>query len=77
MQHEAEKNNGEEKINKEVYCPLAHVGRMLWLIDPSLVDTQANSLERELDPGTCLWSESAIVQHEPTFAPISQFNNCS
>lgn len=76
MQHEAKKTMKKKK-NKEVYCPLAHVGRMLWLIDTSLLDTQANSLERELDPGACLWSESAVIQHEPTFALISQFNNCS
>lgn len=67
----------KKKKIQTVYCPLARVGRMLWLIDFSLVDTQANSLERELDPGARLWSESAVVQHEPTVALVSQFNNCS
>lgn len=40
---------------------MAHAGRKLWLIDPSLVDTQENILEREFDPGAHLGPESAVV----------------
>lgn len=60
MQHKAEKKQTKEKLK---YSSLScHFGKMLWLIELNLVDTQANSLERELDPGACLWPESAVVQ---------------